>query len=138
MSEKEKEIQEDKEKNKERDNSMNKNNSNNNINIINDENQEKNNIITNEENKKEINNSHESFSSPKSSYGNTYPSPFLQKTQGQNLIIQIQKNQIIVPVRNPFQNQNLVPIPIPVLTPTIVTKVTITDQEIFPKYSLLD
>ena len=81
MSEKGKEIQEEKEKNKERDNSMNKNNSNNNINIINESNQEKNNIITNEENKNEINKSHDSFSSPKSSYGNTYPSPFSSENQ---------------------------------------------------------
>ena len=81
MSEKEKEIQHEKEKNKEQENSMNKNNSNNNINIINESNQEKNNIITNDENKKEINNSHDSFSSPKSSYGNTYPSPFSSENQ---------------------------------------------------------
>ena len=83
MSEKEKEINEKEEQKNEKNNQIikNDNNDNNNINIINNSNNKDNNInIINKENKNEIDNTSYSYNTPKSSYGNTYPSPFSSKS----------------------------------------------------------
>ena len=81
MSEKEKEIIEKKEENEEKNNSFNKNVNNENINIINNSNIKDNDIKdNNNENKNEVDNTSYSYNTPKSSYGNTYPSPFSSRS----------------------------------------------------------
>ena len=87
MSEKEKEIIEKKEENEEKNNSFNKNVNNENINIINNSNIKDNDIKdNNNENKNEVDNASYSYNTPKSSYGNTYPSPFssISKSKSKN------------------------------------------------------
>ena len=58
-----------------------------------------------------------------------------QKMKIQNLIIHIQKIQIIVPVLNLMKNQNH---PILILNQLEVIKIIIISQEVFPKFLLED